>query len=68
MVKNLPANAGDPREAASIHGSGRAPGGGNGDPHQSSSLEIPWTEETGATVHGIAQTGSSAQADTNIGN
>ena len=30
MVKNPPANAGD---AGSIPGSGRFPGGGNGNPH-----------------------------------
>ena len=29
MVKNLPASAGDIREAGSIPGSGRSPGGGN---------------------------------------
>ena len=38
VVKNLPANAGDPREAGSIPGSGRGPGGGNGNPLLSSSL------------------------------
>ena len=36
MVKNLPANAGD---AGSIPGSGRSPGGGNGNPFQYSCLE-----------------------------
>ena len=36
MVKNLPANAGDPD---SIPGSGRAPGDGNGNPLQYSCLE-----------------------------
>ena len=30
MVKNLPANAGDSRDADSIPGSGRSPGGGKG--------------------------------------
>ena len=38
MVKNPPANAGDP---GSIPGSGRAPGEGNGNPLQCSSLENP---------------------------
>ena len=38
MVKNLPANAGD---ADSIPGSGRSPGGGNGNPLQYSYLENP---------------------------
>ena len=32
MVKNPPANAGDARDAGSIPGSGRSPGGGNGKP------------------------------------
>ena len=32
MVKNLPANAGDTRDAGSIPGSGRSPGVGNGNP------------------------------------
>ena len=38
MVKNPPANAGDP---GSIPGSGRAPGEGNGNPLQCSCLENP---------------------------
>ena len=32
VVKNLPANAGDVGDAGSIPGSGRSPGGGNGNP------------------------------------
>ena len=36
MVKNLPANA---RDAGLIPGSGRSPGGGNGNPLQYSCLE-----------------------------
>jgi len=32
VVKNLPANAGDARGTGSIPGSGRSPGGGNGNP------------------------------------
>ena len=32
MVKNLPVNAGDVRDTGSIPGSGRSPGGGNGNP------------------------------------
>ena len=38
MVKSLPANAGD---TALIPGSGRSPGGGNGNPLQYSCLENP---------------------------
>ena len=41
VVKNLPANAGDMREAGSIPGSGRSPGGGHGNPLQYSCLENP---------------------------
>ena len=32
MVKNPPTNAGDVRDAGSIPGEGRSPGGGHGDP------------------------------------
>ena len=39
VVKNLPANAGDIRDAGSIHGMGRSPGEGNGNPLQYSCLE-----------------------------
>ena len=38
VVQNLPANGGD---TGSIPGSGRSPGGGNGNPLQDSSLENP---------------------------
>ena len=56
VVKNLPANAGHIREAASIPGSGRFPGGGHGNPLQYSSLENlmdrgAWQ----ATVHRVAK-------------
>ena len=39
MVKNLPANAGDRKDAGSISESGRYPGEGNGDPLQYSCLK-----------------------------
>ena len=41
VVKNLPANAGDrdTRDVGLIPGSGRSPGGGNGNPLQYSCLE-----------------------------
>ena len=45
MVKNLPANARDIRDADSILGLGRSPGGGHGDPLQYSCLENPMDEE-----------------------
>ena len=41
MVKKLPANAGDLRDARLIPGSGRSPGGGHGNPLQCSCLENP---------------------------
>ena len=41
MVKNTAANAGDIRDLGSIPGSGRFPGGGNGNPLQYSCLENP---------------------------
>ena len=39
MVKNLPANVGDVRDAGLILGLGRTPGGGHGNPLQYSCLE-----------------------------
>ena len=39
VVKNLPANAGDGRDAGSIPGLGRSPGKGHGNPLQYSCLE-----------------------------
>ena len=38
VVKNLPANVGDIRDAGSIPGWGRSPGGGHGNPLQYSCL------------------------------
>ena len=45
VVKSPPASAEDVRDAGSIPGSGRSPGGGNPLPY--SCLENPWTEEPG---------------------
>ena len=39
VVKNLPVNAGERRDAVLIPGSGSSPGGGNGNPLQFSCLE-----------------------------
>ena len=39
VIKNPPANAGDGRETGSMPGSGRSPGGGNGNPFQYSCQE-----------------------------
>ena len=41
VVKNLPANAGDIRDAGSIPGLGRSPGGGHSNPLQCSGQENP---------------------------
>ena len=41
VVKYLPVNAGDDRNVGLIHGSGRTPGVGNGNPLQYSCLENP---------------------------
>ena len=56
MVKNPPDNAEAAGALGSILGSGRRPGGGNGNPLQYSSLENPmdggaWQ----ATVHGVTK-------------
>ena len=39
LVKNPPTNAGHMRDGGSVPGSGRSPGGGNGNPLQFSCLE-----------------------------
>ena len=56
VVKNPPANAGDVRDSGWIPGSGRSPGGEDGNPLQYSCLEK--TMDRGAwqaTVHGVAK-------------
>ena len=56
VVNNPPTNAGDIRDAGSIPGSGRSPGGGPHNPFQYSWLENP--TDRGAwqgTVHGVAK-------------
>ena len=55
MVKNSP-KAGDIRDVGSVTGSGRFPGGENGNPLQCSCLEN--SKDGGAwraTVHGVAK-------------
>ena len=55
-VNNLPANAGDLRDVDWIPGSGRSPGGGNGNPPQYSCLENPMNRVTWwAMVHRVAK-------------
>ena len=59
MVKNLPANAGDARDAGSISELGRSPGGGNGNPLQYSCLENAMDRGAWqATVHGVTKSGT----------
>ena len=47
VVKNPPDNAGDLRDAGSIPGLGRSPGGGHGNPLSVLAWRLPWTEEPG---------------------
>ena len=47
VVKNLPANAGNIRHAGLVLGSGRSPGGGNGNHSSILTWRVPWTEEPG---------------------
>ena len=57
MVKNPPANAGNIKDAGSIPGVGRSPGGGHGNPPQYSCLESPMDRAAWrATVHGVTDT------------
>ena len=63
LVKNLPANAGDIRDADSIPGWGRSPGGGHGNPLQYFCLENPMDREAWqATVHGVGTAEVTEQA------
>ena len=56
MVKNLPANAENIRDAGSIPGSGRSPGGGPGNPLEYSGWENPMDRGAWwATVYRVAQ-------------
>ena len=56
VVKNPPANTGDVRDKGSILGSGKSPGGGNGNPLQYSCLENPTDRAASwATVHRVAK-------------
>ena len=56
VKKNPPANAGDLRDVGSILGSGRSPGGRNGNPLQHSCLGNPMDRRTWqATVHRVTK-------------
>ena len=54
MVKNLPATAGEVRDAGSIPGSGRSPGGGHGNSLHCSCLENLHGQMT--LVHKVTKT------------
>ena len=57
VVKNLPANAGDVREAGSVPWLGRSPGGGHGNPLQYFCLKNPMDRAASrAIVHRVAKT------------
>ena len=56
MVKNLPAKAGVVRNAVSVPGLRSCPGGGHGNPIQSSCLENPMNSGAWwASVHRVVQ-------------
>ena len=57
MVKNLPATAGDIRDAGVMPGLGKSPGGGRGNPLQYSCLQNPMDRGAWwAIVHRVAKT------------
>ena len=60
MVKNLPASAGNTREAGSTPTSGRSPRIGNGNPLQYSCLENGQRSLVGYLVHGVTESQESA--------
>ena len=56
VVKDPPSSAGDLRDAGSIPGSSRSPGGGHGNPLQYSCLENPMDRGAWrATVHEVTK-------------
>ena len=56
MIKNPPANAGDAGDVGLIPGSGRSPGGGNGNTFQYSCLRNPIDRgDRQVTVHMVAK-------------
>ena len=65
MVKNLPANSGDVRDAGLIPGSGRTPGGGNSYPLQYSCLGNSMDRGTWqARVHEVSKLDMTEHAHT----
>ena len=67
VVKNPPANAGDLKDAGSVPGSGRSPGGEHGNPLLYSCLENPMDRGAWwASVHGVAESDMTEQLSTHI--
>ena len=56
LARNMPANAGDTKDTGMIPGSGRSPGGGNGNPLQCLCQENPMDSRAWqAAVHGVTK-------------
>ena len=67
VIKNLPATVGNARDEGSIPGSGRSPGGGNGNPLQYSCVGNPMDRGVwGATVHGVAKSQTQLSTHTQV--
>ena len=67
VVKNLPTNAEDTRDAGSIPGLGRSLGEGHGNPLQYSCLEDPMGRGAWqAMVHGVAESDMTGALSTEI--
>ena len=61
VVKNLPDNAGDIGAVGLIPGSGRSPGGGNGNPLQYSCLANPMDRGAAYSPQGCKESGMTEQ-------
>ena len=55
VVKNMPANAGDPGDGGAIPWLGRSPGGGNGNPLQYPGGKFTDRGVWRATAHGVTK-------------
>ena len=65
MVKNLPASAGDARDAGSVSGLERSPGVGNGNPLQHYRLENPMDRGAWwATIHEVTKQSETTEHST----